>query len=178
MTGPSLANIWERKAGIAEGFGRYSDALKSADVVWNEKTLDRWLKNPKDFIPGNEMGFRGVKDSRARQDLIAFLKAVSSGKAPRSGGMMGGQKDNLKNPDPRSEIKAIRYCGDTYFVTTVAGRNYKFWEFNLRFKSDSSDSGPPPGRPALLGSGMQGDRAFAVFTSPGEISRFIQQECR
>jgi cytochrome c len=33
-TGPSLAGVFGRKAGIAEGFHRYSDALRSADLVW------------------------------------------------------------------------------------------------------------------------------------------------
>ena len=32
-TGPSLADVFGRKAGRAEGFHRYSEALKSADLV-------------------------------------------------------------------------------------------------------------------------------------------------
>src|SRR5713101_7372670 len=43
LTGPSLAHIWNRKAGTVEGFLRYSDALKRTDIVWNEATLDKWL---------------------------------------------------------------------------------------------------------------------------------------
>src|SRR5260221_271255 len=46
MTGPSLTHIWNHKAGTAEGFLRYSDALKHADIVWNEPTPDKWLANP------------------------------------------------------------------------------------------------------------------------------------
>jgi cytochrome c len=42
MTGPSLAGVWNRKAGSLASFSRYSDALKSADIVWNDKTLDEW----------------------------------------------------------------------------------------------------------------------------------------
>src|SRR5438445_11595536 len=55
MTGPSLAAIWNRKAGTVEGFARSSDALKKSEVIWNEKTLDVWLSNPAAFIPGNQM---------------------------------------------------------------------------------------------------------------------------
>jgi cytochrome c len=33
MTGPSLAGIWDRKAGAVESFHRYSPALKSANIV-------------------------------------------------------------------------------------------------------------------------------------------------
>ena len=178
LTGPSLANIWGRKAGAARGFMRYSDALTNAGVVWNDRTLDRWLKDSRDFIPGNEMTFPGIKEQQPRQDLIAFLKAVSEGKISLAGGTTGNVKDNLKNPDPRREVKNMRHCGDTYFVTTVDGRTRKFWEFNLRLKTDSSDLGPASGRPVVVDTGMRGDRAAAVFASPNEISSFIRQECQ
>jgi len=93
MTGPSLATVWGRRAGTVEGFPRYSDALKNSGVAWNWKNLDRWLSNPREFIPGNLMNFRGVADERARRDLIAYLNAVSEGKwisaAGQAGGMMG-----------------------------------------------------------------------------------------
>ena len=41
LTGPSLAKIWQRKAGTVEGFHRYSIAMKHANMVWTEVTLDR-----------------------------------------------------------------------------------------------------------------------------------------
>ena len=43
MTGPSLAGLWNRKAGSMASFSRYSSALKSANIVWNDKTLDDWI---------------------------------------------------------------------------------------------------------------------------------------
>ncbi len=178
MTGPSLANIWDRKAGTAKGFMRYSDALKNADVVWNEQTLDKWLQDSRAFIPGNEMTFPGIKEQQARQDLSALLKAVSEGKKPLAGGKTGNVKINLKNPEPRGAVKSLRHCGDTYFVTTADGRTHKFWEFNLRLKTDSSDLGPASGKPVIVGTGMQSDRSAVVFASPNEISTFIRQECQ
>lgn len=178
LTGPSLANIWGQKAGTAKGFMRYSDALKNAGVVWTEQTLDKWLKDSRDFIPGSEMTFPGIKEQQLRQDLSAFLEAVSEGKKSLAGGMTGNVKNNLKNSDPRGQVKSMRHCGDTYFVTTVEGRTRKFWEFNLRLKTDSSDYGPAPGRPVVVATGMQGDRSAVVFASPNEISSFIRQECQ
>src|SRR5712692_9728839 len=74
MTGPSLGGFWERKAGSLKSFERYSPALKSSDVVWDEKSLDPWLKSPSGFIPRNRMIFPGIPDSRQRADVIAFLK--------------------------------------------------------------------------------------------------------
>src|SRR5262249_14501054 len=106
MTGPSLAEIWNRKAGSLASFPRYSPALKSAGIIWNDDTLDAWIKDPQHFIPGNTMTFPGMKDARQRADLLAFLKdATQPGGAPKTaqgdnqmGGMMmgGGAVPNLK----------------------------------------------------------------------------------
>ena len=74
-------------------------------------------------------------------------------------------------------MSAIRYCGDAYRVVTGDRRTRTFWEFNLRFKTDSSASGPPAGKPVIVGTGMQGDRAAVVFSRPEEISAFIRKEC-
>lgn len=87
--------MWGQKAASSKDFLRYSDALKKSGVTWNEKTLDQWLANPQRFIPGTNMTFPGIKDASARQDVIAYLRAVSEGKAPSAtahgGGMMGGR---------------------------------------------------------------------------------------
>ena len=183
MTGPSLAQLWKRKAGTAAGFARYSDAVKKSNIVWNEKTLDAWLKAPEELVPGNFMTFPGVKNPQARADLIAFLKTVGDNKKPsssddRAGGMMGAPRPrDLKKLAPEDQVTAIRYCGDTYHVTTADGKTFPFWEFNLRFKTDSSDHGPTRDKPALVGAGMRGDRATVVFSGPAQISSLIKQQC-
>jgi cytochrome c len=74
MTGPSLADLWGRKAGSLPSFNRYSSALKLANVAWNDKTPDQWIEDPQHLVPGNEMTFAGIKDDRQRADLLAFLK--------------------------------------------------------------------------------------------------------
>jgi cytochrome c len=40
MTGPSLAELWNRKAGGLTRFSRYSPALKSSGIVWDDNTLE------------------------------------------------------------------------------------------------------------------------------------------
>ena len=72
MTGPSLAGVWGRKAGGLTSFERYSPALKSSGVVWDDKALDTWLKDPAGFIPHNRMTFSGIKEAPARADLLAL----------------------------------------------------------------------------------------------------------
>jgi cytochrome c len=187
MTGPSLAGLWNRKAGSLASFPRYSPKLKSSDLVWNDKTLDEWIKDPQHVIPGNEMTFAGIKDAQQRADLLAFLKqATQPGKGPSSraaqqsgqmGGMTGGSDPNLKTLDPKNRVQVISYCRDTYRITTADGKLHAFWERNLRFKTDGSENGPQKGTPALIVAGMLGDRADAIFAAPEEISGFIKQEC-
>jgi cytochrome c len=192
MTGPSLAELWGRKAGTLPSFHRYSPALKSSGIVWDNNTLDAWLKDPQHLVPGNTMVFQGIGKDQQRADLLAFLKqATQPGHAPsRSGqqpgqqggmgGMMGMGGDgvpNLRKLDPADRVQTIGHCGDTYKVTTADGKTRDFWERNLRFKTDSSEEGPQKGAPALVDAGMMGDRADVIFASPDEISAAVEKKC-
>ncbi|MGH6740320.1 MAG: c-type cytochrome, partial [Bradyrhizobium sp.] len=139
MTGPSLANLWGRKAGSLPGFDRYSNALKSSGIIWDDRALDGWLTDPQAMVPDNDMAFEGIKDARVRADLLAFLKqATKPGAVPQQtaqqGGMMGGggRDPSLKNLEPNKRVKSIAHCRDTYRVTTADGKTRAFWERNLR----------------------------------------------
>ena len=182
-TGPSLAGVFGRKAGAAEGFHRYSDALRSADLVWSEDTLSAFLGDPQAFLPGNRMTFAGLADAQARADVIAYLQTATAAGAQAEAGEQGVMMappqliDLRREVGPNNRITSIRYCGDTYTVGVESGELHPFWEFNLRFKTDSSDKGPEPGHPVLIPASMMGDRAFVIFAAPGEISRFIQSKC-
>jgi len=185
MTGPSLAGMWNRKAGSLASFSRYSPALQSANIVWDDKTLDEWINDPQHLVPGNEMTFAGIKDARQRADLLAFLKeATQPGASVAQGGQMGGMSGmgggrvpNLKHLDPENRVEAITYCKDTYTITTANGQTRRFWERNLRLKTDASGDGPEKNAPALVGAGMAGDRADVIFADPSEIVSFIVNRC-
>ena len=75
-TGPRPCGLFGRKAGSVPGFD-YSAAMKKSGIVWNEKTLDRFLANPTKTVSGTYMGYDGVKDPAERRDLIAYLKKAS-----------------------------------------------------------------------------------------------------
>jgi len=175
LTGPSLAGIFGQKAGMAEGFGRYSEALKNSGITWDADTLDRWLNNPTEFVPGNNMIFPGIPEESARQHLIAYLESSATNTMAADSGQQ--RLANLNEPTPRQRVTGLRYCGDAYYVTLAAGGTYTFWEFNLRFKTDSSKYGPRSGEPAILRAGMRGDRASIIFADPTEISTFIRKDC-
>jgi cytochrome c len=107
MTGPSLAGLWGRKAGSLPSFERYSDALKSSGIIWDDRSLDGWLTDPDRMVPDNEMPFNGIKDARDRADLLAFLKeATQPGAAPqreRSGANGRHGRDDGRRSRPQPE---------------------------------------------------------------------------
>jgi cytochrome c len=196
MTGPSLANLWGRKAGGLPSFDRYSNALKSSGIIWDDRALDGWLTDPQRMVPDNDMPFEGIKDAHVRADLLAFLKeATKPGAAQQTaqqggmkgmggmmggmGGMMGGggRDPNLKSLEPSKRVKAITHCRDTYRVTTADEKTRAFWERNLRFMTDSGKDGPESGAPAIMPAGMMGDRAAVIFAAPEEINKLIEARC-
>ena len=71
--GPNLGNIFDQKAGIVEGF-KYSKAMKNSDIIWNDCSLDSFLKKPKKYIKGTKMRFAGLKKKSHRDALIEYLK--------------------------------------------------------------------------------------------------------
>jgi cytochrome c len=72
MTGPNLHGVFGRTIGTVEKFN-YSDGVKAAGFKWDAAHMDKWLTDPKADIPGTRMTFMGVKDPKARTDLIAYL---------------------------------------------------------------------------------------------------------
>lgn len=77
MTGPNLYGVFGRKAGTLAGYS-YSDAMKGANRTWDAKTLNDYLTDPRKAVPGNKMGFMGVKAEAERTNLIAYLKVETS----------------------------------------------------------------------------------------------------
>lgn len=80
MTGPNLYGVFGRKAGSKAGYS-YSDAVKAAGFTWDAEQLDKWLADPRGFMPGTKMTFAGLKNPQDRVDLIAYLK-VETGYKP------------------------------------------------------------------------------------------------
>jgi cytochrome c len=123
------------------------------------------------------MTFRGIESQQARADLVAYLRRAGSEAARGNGSRQVRGLPDLKTVGLAQQVKAIRHCGDTYHVTTAAGKTVPLWEFNLRFKTDSSETGPARGQPAIMPAGMRGDRASVIFADPAEISTFIEKKC-
>lgn len=186
LTGPSLAGLWGKKVASVSDFPRYSGALKARDFVWDEVSLNAWLAEPKAFVPGTYMTFRGIGDDKARGDLIAFLKlalapdgakSVVAQKLIPADEARGQAPEALETAGPDGRVTDVRHCHNSFFVVTADGKEHAFWELNLRLKVDSSSTGPKGGKPVLLPAGMQGDRGSLVFSDPAEIGRLIEEKC-
>jgi cytochrome c len=70
--GPRHRGVFGRKAASLSDYD-YSDALKSANITWNEETLDKWLTDPQAVAPGAKMFFH-LDNPQDRADVIAYLK--------------------------------------------------------------------------------------------------------
>ncbi len=185
-SGPSLAGLWGQTSGSAKDFKRYSKGLLAAKIVWDADTLNAWIADPGAMVPGTFMTFRGIQKDQHRADLIAFLKIAM---AP--GGAAAVVKRNLapqeytagqipapvKSLPPAAQVKQVRHCGDSYFVTTADGRETAYWEMNVRLKLDTRTTGPAANSPVIVGAGMVGDRVSIVFSKVAEIPRFIVEKC-
>ena len=72
--GPHLRGVFGRTSGSVSSY-QYSDALKKAHIVWNETTLDKWLTDPDQVVPGTEMDF-SLPKAQERQEIIRYLKSA------------------------------------------------------------------------------------------------------
>lgn len=79
--GPSLHNVFGRKAGTSSGYASYSQALTNSGVVWDEETLEKFIENPDALIPGNNMKpYSGITDAEERKQIVAYLKSAGAKK--------------------------------------------------------------------------------------------------
>merc|ERR1711912_14780 len=72
-TGPALGGIGGANIASSDGFSYSSSLSSKATLKWSAANLDRWLKSPSDFAPGNAMAFAGMPSAKDRADLVAFL---------------------------------------------------------------------------------------------------------
>ncbi len=121
--GPNLNGVIGRPAGAIEGF-RYSKAMLAAakdGLVWDVDHLDRYLTNPRDYMKGTRMSFRGLKDARDRSTVIAYLAEASG--------------DTDRDPAVAAEILALE--GDPDYGEYLSG------ECVTCHRADGGDDGIP-----------------------------------
>jgi len=74
--GPNLHGIIGRKAGALTDYG-YSGSMKNAGLTWDKATLDRFIANPDQVVPGHNMKpYGGMASAEDRATLIRFLETA------------------------------------------------------------------------------------------------------
>jgi len=71
--GPNLWGIYGAKTASKEGYA-YSKAMKAADIIWDEESMNAYLTKPSAFMPGNKMTFIGLKKQEDRDAVQAYIK--------------------------------------------------------------------------------------------------------
>jgi len=77
--GPKLGGVMGRNAGAVADFRGYTEALKKSGLVWTDKTLDDFLKDPNRLVPGTQMASAGrLESAKQRKMLIRFIKRADT----------------------------------------------------------------------------------------------------
>ena len=74
--GPSLLGVYGRNSGRAPGYVG-SDAMISAAIVWDDRTLGSFLADPAGFVPGNRMVSAAIENPAALVKLLFYLEHVT-----------------------------------------------------------------------------------------------------
>ncbi|MBU2980011.1 hypothetical protein [Alteromonas sp. C1M14] len=82
LLGPNLAGVFNRQAGTAQGYGRYSDAMIAAGqsgLYWSRDNLNQYLIHGQELVPGNLMNQQtDLSDSTTRNQVIDYLEYLSA----------------------------------------------------------------------------------------------------
>ena len=73
--GPDLKGVFGRKSAAIEDF-HYSNAMKRANLVWDEDNLRAYLHDPQAKVKGNRMPYGGMSDPKDVDDVVAYLKTL------------------------------------------------------------------------------------------------------
>jgi cytochrome c len=72
--GPQLNGVFGRRAGSTADFA-YSDAMKTSGIVWDERSLAAFVRDPGKVVPGTKMRFWGIGDENQIAALLAYLRS-------------------------------------------------------------------------------------------------------
>jgi cytochrome c len=79
--GPNLYGILNEPRGEGRGFN-FSAAMKAKGGTWTFDELNKFLANPKGYIPGTAMGFAGLPKDSERADVIDYLRTLADSPVP------------------------------------------------------------------------------------------------
>ena len=80
--GPNLYGVVNEPKGAGRGGFNFSAGMKGKGGTWTFDDLNKFLTNPKAFVPGTAMGFAGIPKDSERADVIAYLNSLSEKPEP------------------------------------------------------------------------------------------------
>ncbi len=80
--GPNLWNIVGSDRGEGRGGFNFSAAMKAKGGKWTFDELNKFLANPRQYIPGTAMTFAGISKPEQRADVIDYLHTLSDNPVP------------------------------------------------------------------------------------------------
>jgi cytochrome c len=80
--GPNLFGVINEKKGEGRAGFNFSAAMKGKGGTWTFDDMNKFLANPKGFIPGTAMGFAGITKDSERADVIAYLATLADKPVP------------------------------------------------------------------------------------------------
>jgi cytochrome c len=75
LIGPSLFGIVGAPSARLSDYD-YSPAMRRANLVWDEATLDAYIASPSSVVPNSRMSYPGEADPGTRAAIIAYLKTL------------------------------------------------------------------------------------------------------
>ena len=76
MTGPPLTGVIGRRAASLPDYP-YSEALRASGLVWDAKTLARFIADPQAVAPGSRMIFAGLPQNEI-DALVSYIETVGA----------------------------------------------------------------------------------------------------
>ena len=111
--GPNLWDVVGKDIASNAGFS-YSDVMSAKEGKWDYETIGTFLWKPKKFAPGTKMSYIGMKKTKDRANLIAWLRTLSEAPVALPAVSVAQDSDPAvetdsatKTPVPADAVKAV-----------------------------------------------------------------------
>jgi glucose/arabinose dehydrogenase len=162
--GPSLVDVFGRKAGSGSNF-TYTNALIKSGLTWDAPTLDRFLTGPAAMVPGTTMPIP-VPKAGDRLDVITYLStlkapanvAPAAQPAPAPAATPGTDMGDWHHDAPGLTRHITPADMPAPYATTSAGNGPRV----VKQPDGAAVSVPPGFTVKLFASGLNNPRALRV----------------
>ena len=107
--GPNLWGIVGDERGKERGGFNFSAAMKAKGGKWTFEELNKFIKDPRGYIPGTAMTFAGIRNDQQRANVIDYLHTLADSPMPLPTAASGaGQAGSWREASRAAEGSAQR----------------------------------------------------------------------